>query len=218
MRKLPAFLAGGAAAGRVDHRHPQAVHREQEEALAHVGVREDHRFLAHVDPRQRVQRVGIRRRDAAVVARRIARDVGKLAHRCTRDLDLLDVAHLHPCHFGRDQRVAVDVGVFGDLQGFGHLGGGRCGFGGRLGLGGVFGGCRRGLRACSSCFCSQPAHRRSQPGTVALPATCTLRASWEMPSTPPTACVRVRWRAPAGSCSRRRAGGRSRTSAPACAR
>ena len=110
------LAAGGARAGRIEIRHPEIGHLEQVEALAHVRMAE-HLRLAEIEPRQRVERVGIRRRDAAEVGRRVALDVDELPHRRMQALDLVDVRHLHPRDLGGDQRVAVDVGIEGDLLG-----------------------------------------------------------------------------------------------------
>src|SRR5262249_42749532 len=108
------LLAGGAATGRIDYRHPEAVHRKEIVTLAHVGMREHRRFLLEVDPGCRIERVSVWRRHTAVVGRRIALDVDECSHRPTQRLDLVNVGHLYPGHLGRDQRVAVNVGVHGD--------------------------------------------------------------------------------------------------------
>ena len=110
------LATGGAHAGRIEIRHPEIGHLEQVEALAHVRVAE-HLRLAEIEPCERVERVGIRRRDAAEVSRRITLDIDELAHRGMQALDLFDVRHLHPRDLGGDQRVAVDVGIKGDLLG-----------------------------------------------------------------------------------------------------
>ena len=97
--------------------HPQIDHLEQVVAVAHVGMAE-HQRLFEIQPRERVQRVGIRRRDAAVIGRRIALDVDERIHRPARAFDRGHIAHLHPRDFGGDERVAVDIGIDGDLAGF----------------------------------------------------------------------------------------------------
>ncbi|MCY1299472.1 hypothetical protein D9M70_490000 [compost metagenome] len=102
--------------------HPQVVHRHQVKAIAHVGLAEHLRF-AQIHPGHRVERIGIRRRHAPEVGRRIALDVGELPHRRVFVAHLVDVGPLHAGDFGGDQRIAVDVGVLGNLHEFILLGG-----------------------------------------------------------------------------------------------
>ena len=74
------LAAGRPRARRGDHRHPEAVSGEEVIAIAHVGVREDPRLLVEIHPGDRIERVGIGCRNAAIVGRRVALDVEELAH------------------------------------------------------------------------------------------------------------------------------------------
>ena len=53
--------AGGAGAGRIEIRHPEIGHLEKVEALAHLRVTE-HLWLGEIEPRHRIEGIGIRRR------------------------------------------------------------------------------------------------------------------------------------------------------------
>ena len=58
------------------------------------------------------------RRDAAIVGRGITLDVAELPHRHPQAIGLGDVGHLDAADLGGDQRVAVDIGLGRDLDGF----------------------------------------------------------------------------------------------------
>ncbi|MBS1138469.1 MAG: hypothetical protein H6R11_2423 [Proteobacteria bacterium] len=68
------------------------------------------------EPGQGVQRVGVGRRDRAVVDRRIVAQPGELAHRRLRSFGLLDVGHHAARDFHRDERIGIDVRVDRDFS------------------------------------------------------------------------------------------------------
>src|SRR5262249_16914104 len=108
----------GAFAGRVLRvRHPEVSYLEEVKAIAHVGMAEHLRFR-EVEPGDRVERVGVGRGNAAIICRWIAWDIDELADRPGKSFKLRHIAHLDTCHFGRHERIAVDVSVLGYLLSF----------------------------------------------------------------------------------------------------
>ena len=111
------LAAGGAGAGRIEIGHPEIGHLEQVEALAHVRVTENLR-LGQIDPGHGIKRVGVRRRNPTEGGRWIALDIGELPRWRMHAFGLVDIGHLDPRDLGGDQRVAIDVGIDGNLFGF----------------------------------------------------------------------------------------------------
>lgn len=69
----------GPGAGTVEDRHPQVDHGKEEVMLTHVGVTK-HLRLVDVDPGYRIERICVRRRDAAVIRWGKAPDIDELPH------------------------------------------------------------------------------------------------------------------------------------------
>lgn len=98
-------------------RHPQIDNLEQVEAAPHVGVAEHLRF-GEVKPTHRVKRIRVWCRYDANVGRGVFWNVDELPHRRFVRIDLRHIAHLDTRDLGRDQRIAINIGVGRDLLRF----------------------------------------------------------------------------------------------------
>ncbi len=100
---------------------PQTATREENyggKIAGPIFAREDPGLLRDVDPRGRVERVGVGRRDVPEGGTRKRAQAGQLTHGRTGSLRGRDVRH-HPArHLHRDERIAEDIGVYGVLPRF----------------------------------------------------------------------------------------------------
>ena len=106
-------------AGHLEHIGPAVEHRHQEVAVAHVRQAQDVRLLREVEPGGRVERVGVRGGDVAelgVGVRPACAGTDPSGRGCPSGFGR--VGHHAPGVFHRHERVAVDVGIGRDLNGF----------------------------------------------------------------------------------------------------
>ena len=80
------------------------------------GMLKTHGSLRDIEPGLGVQRVGVGRRAAVVVHRRVAAHADHLPHRRMLGVRHGDVGLLLARRVEGDQRIAVDVGFGGDLD------------------------------------------------------------------------------------------------------
>ena len=102
--------AGGALAGHLEHVGPAVEHREEVIAALRSGRLRTQGSFEHVEPRDGVQRVGVRRRD--VLERRVGyRAASRTGPSAPWSFRCRDVRQHPPRVFHRDQRIAEDVGI-----------------------------------------------------------------------------------------------------------
>ena len=108
---------GGALPWHLKDRGPAVEHRE--EVVAVIGFRKTQNvgLLAHIEPGGAVERVGIGRGDILEGRSGILAQDGLLPHRCPCAFRLGDIGRNPPRHFHGDQRIAVDIGIYGNLLG-----------------------------------------------------------------------------------------------------
>ena len=99
---------------------PSAQHRHQVVAPLLVRDGEDVRLATDVHEGAGIERVGIRCGDGSELRVRVLPEIGELAHRRVLALGCGHVGQDAPGHLHGHERVAVDVGVDGQVQGIGH--------------------------------------------------------------------------------------------------
>ena len=118
---------GRSLAWAVEHVSPHVAHLEQIEAPSRIRHADQQRFLRHVEPHQRIERVDVRPHYIRESGVRKCRQIRKLVHRRLAELSSVGDIGADPARqFHQNERIGVDVGAGRDVADQIGRNSGRC--------------------------------------------------------------------------------------------
>ena len=117
-QEMPCLGSGGPPSWRRKNIGPHVEHRQEVVPTSCVGDRDDHRFLAEIEPGARVERIEVGPHHRLHVRRRKSRNVGKMVHGPAESRVRAHIRQLPAGNIHADERIKIEIGFHSDCVRF----------------------------------------------------------------------------------------------------